>query len=252
MYSTTYYEYKFTRVFEKKQAKVLAEAMVEAYDELVKTKDFNELKSIVKELATTQQRTEQRMDGLVKAQERTEQRIDALTKAQGQTEQSIKELAIAQQRTEKSMEELTKTVQQLAREHDDTRKQVGGLAMTVGYTLENKAYKALPHLLERDFNLILQTPLKRTYLTDNKGYELEVNITGQAEQQGKMVTIIGESKTQLSKSKIDSFIRKRLKRFEGVIPEIFPLLVTHMTTSSDVEVYAKEKGIAVYYSYDFE
>ncbi len=226
--------------------------MVEAYDDLVKTKDFNELKSIVKELATTQQRTEQRMDDLVKTQQGTEQRMDDLVKAQQCTEQRMEELAIAQQRTEENMGELTKTVQQLVKEHSDTRKQMGGLATTIGYTLENKAYKALPYLLERDFNLTLQSPLKRTYLTDNKGHELEVNITGQAKKEGKTMTIIGESKSQLSKSKIDGFIRKRLQRFEGAIPEIFPLLVTHMTTRSDVEEYAKKQGIAIYYSYDFE
>jgi hypothetical protein len=114
------------------------------------------------------------------------------------------------------------------------------------------SYKALPHLLERYFGLIVQDKLKRTYLKDNQGNELEVNITGQAKKDGKQVTIIGESKSQLSKKKIDSFIRKRLQRFEGVMPEDFPVLVTYMTSASDVEEYAKTQGIAVYYSYDFE
>jgi hypothetical protein len=142
-------------------------------------------------------------------------------------------------------------VDKLAEEQKETRKQVGGLATTIGYTLEDKAYKALPHLLKRDFGLIVQGQLKRAYITDNKGYELEVNITGQALQNGKTVTIIGESKNQLSKPKIDSFIRKRLQRFEGVVSDCFSVLVTYMMSSSDVEEYANTQGIAVYYSYDF-
>jgi hypothetical protein len=42
-----------------------------------------------------------------------------------------------------------------------------------------------------------------------------------------------------------------LERFEGVIPTCFPVIITHMISGSDVEEYAKSKGIAVYYSYDF-
>ncbi|OAD20777.1 hypothetical protein THIOM_003498, partial [Candidatus Thiomargarita nelsonii] len=178
---------------------------------MVKTSYFNELKSIVKELATSQQRTERRVEELAVAQQRTEQRVEELAVAQ-------KELATAQQRTETKL-------QQLIDEHKDTRKQVGGLATTVGYRLEDLAYKGLPPLLKRDFGLIVQGQLKRTYLTDNQGKELEVNITGQALIDGKTVTIIGESKSQLSKNHIDSFIRKRLQRFEGVVQKVFPVLV---------------------------
>jgi hypothetical protein len=230
MFTTTYFEYRLATAFDKKPAKLLAEVVVEAYSELVKTSDFNELKSIVKELTVAQKE-------LAAAQQRTEQRVEELTVAQ-------KELASAQQRTEVSL-------QQLINEHQKTRKQVGGLATTVGYRLEDLAYKGLPPLLERDFGLIVQGQLKRTYLTDNQGNELEVNITGQGLLDGKTVTIIGESKSQLSKNHIDSFIRKRLQRFEGVVQEVFPVLVTYMASSSDVQEYAKTQGIAVYYSYDF-
>jgi hypothetical protein len=36
-----------------------------------------------------------------------------------------------------------------------------------------------------------------------------------------------------------------LQRIYGTV---FPIIVTHMTTSPDVERYAREKGVAVYYS----
>ena len=272
MFTTTYFEYRLATAFDKKQAKLLAEVVVEAYSELVKTSDFNELKSIVKELtvaqkelAAAQQRTEQRVGELTTAQQRTEQRVEELTTAQQRTEQRVGELTTAQQRTEQRMEELavaqkelttaqqhTETkLQQLIDEHKDTRKQLGGLATTVGYRLEDLAYKGLPPLLERDFGLIVQGKLKRTYITDNQSQELEVNITGQGIIDGKTVTIIGESKSQLSKNHVDSFIRKRLQRFEGVVQGVFPVLVTYMVSSSDVQEYAKKQGVAVYYSYDF-
>ena len=58
-------------VFSEEQAEVLAEVIFNAYNDLVRLDDFNELKEIVRELAKAQQRTEQRMDSLVETQQRT-------------------------------------------------------------------------------------------------------------------------------------------------------------------------------------
>ncbi|MCP4400289.1 MAG: hypothetical protein GY801_23650, partial [bacterium] len=49
---------KFETVFEDRQAALLAETITEAYTDLVKTSDFNELKEIVRRLAQAQERTE--------------------------------------------------------------------------------------------------------------------------------------------------------------------------------------------------
>jgi hypothetical protein len=46
-------------------------------------------------------------------------------------------------------------------------------------------------------------------------------------------------------------VRKKLKKLKGLFEEVFPVLVTHMTSSHDVEEYALRKGIKVYYSYEF-
>lgn len=214
---------KFESVFKKNQAGVLAEVITDAYSELVKTSDFNELKGIVKELAEAQNRTEARVGELAEAQ---------------------KELAQAQKRTENELRGLIV-------EHKQTRKQLGGLSTTVGYGLEDKAFKALPELLKRDFELVVRGRLKRQYVKDNKGKEIELNVIGEATKNGKKVVIVGESKSQLSKNDVNQFIRKKLKRLEGVFEEMFPVLVTYMTSGPDVERYVKEKGIALYYSYDF-
>jgi len=178
------------------------------------------------------------MEAIVNAQKE-------ITTIQQRTELQVEELAMTQQRTDIQF-------QQLIVEHDfDTRKQLGEFAMTIGYRLEDLAYKTLPLLLERDFDITVQGRLKRAYFIDNQGEELEIKITGQALKEGKEVTIIGEGQAQLSKSHINTFIHKHLKRFDGVFQEVFPVLVTYMTNSADVETYAKTQGIAVYYSYDF-
>jgi hypothetical protein len=105
--------------------------------------------------------------------------------------------------------------------------------------------------LAKDYGLVVQQKLDRGYLTDKMGNALEVNIFGRAIKDDQEVMIIGESKSQLSKKEVDRFVRRKLDRFTGVFPNIFPLLVTHMTTEPDVATYAKDKGIAVYSSSSF-
>lgn len=228
-------------------ARKIAETMGVMYEELKNTvtkTEFNELKEVVKELAEAQKRTEQRVEELVEAQKRTELRVEELAEAQKRTELRVEELAEAQKRTE---EELRK----LAHELGETNKQVGGLSITVGYTLENEAYKALPRLLEENAGITVKGRLKRQYIIDNKDQYIEVNIVGEASKNDKKVMIIGEGKSQLSKKGVDEFIRKKLNRLTGMFEEIYPILVTHMTSDPHVEEYAKGKGIALYYSYDF-
>ena len=58
---------KLNTVFGKRQAAVLTEVIIDAYSDLVKTGDFNELKAIVKELAEAQKKTEVKMEELAGA-----------------------------------------------------------------------------------------------------------------------------------------------------------------------------------------
>ena len=235
---------KLEEAFNPRQADVLAEVITEAYSELVKTSDFNELKGIVKELAEAQKELAEAQKESQKEIGRLDRTMQELAEAQKKTEIKVEELAEAQKRTENELRDLIG-------EHKKTREQLGGLSVTVGYRLEDEAFKALPGLLKRDFGLIIQGKLKRKLIVDDRGKEIEVNIIGEGRKNGKKVTIIGESKSQLSKKGVNEFIRKKVRRLEGRFKEIFPVLVTYMITESDVEEYAKNKGIALYYSYDF-
>ena len=228
---------KLEKVFNKNQADILTEVITDAYSDLVKTSDFNELKGIVKELAEAQKETQKEIGRLDKT-------VQQLAEAQKRTEIKVEELAEAQKKTEEELHDLVK-------EHKKTRTQLGGLSSAVGYRLEDEAFKALPKLLKRDYELIVQGKLKRKYITDNKGKKIEINIIGEGIKNSKKVTIIGESKSQLSKNDVNEFIKKKLKRLDGIYKEIFPVLVTYMISEHDAEEYARKKGIALYYSYDF-
>ena len=163
-------------------------------------------------------------------------------------------LKILTQRVDQLTEDVRKLTGEMKKMKDDlkeVKKQVGGLSITVGYTLENEAYRYLPKLLRRDYGLELLEPLVRTFVRDQKNRPIEVNIFGKGRRNGNEVVILGEAKSQLSKRDIDRFLRRKVKPLEAVFPERFLVLVTHMISSPEEEEYARDKDIALYYSYQF-
>ncbi|MFN3599473.1 MAG: chordopoxvirus fusion protein, partial [Aquificaceae bacterium] len=133
-----------------------------------------------------------------------------------------------------------------------TREQLGGLSHTVGYVLEDRAYKSLPKLLKEDFGVEVEGGLKRDYMEVGRNRYEEINIIGKGKKDGREVLILGEAKTQLKKSDIDSFMEKinRLKAHLGYGEKIL-VFVTYQA-SPPVREYAKQKGVAVYFSYQFD
>ncbi|MEI8182041.1 MAG: hypothetical protein WCG29_04980, partial [Desulfomonile sp.] len=135
-------------------AEKIADAVGLIYEELrysVTKTEFNELKDVVSDLAEAQKRTEIRLEELAEAQKRTEIRVEQLAQAQARTEIRLEELAEAQLRTEQRLEQLAiglsrleKKVEDLVGEMRVFKKELGGLAHTVGYRLEDEAMKSLP------------------------------------------------------------------------------------------------------------
>jgi hypothetical protein len=257
----------FQPAFTPPQATLLARVITEAYTDLVKTSDFNELKAIVAELAAAQQRTEQRMGELAAAQQRTEQRMDELATAQQRTEQRMGELAAAQQRTEQRMGELAaaqqrteQAVQTLARGLKDTRAEVGGLSRSFSYALENEAYRTLPAFLASRYGIQLTDRFVRTELDGE-----EINFFGHATQNGENVIIVGEVKLRLDdRRKVETEagvvlrsaalveLERKLavvRRHHPGIP-LVPLLVTHYARPTILQE-ATEQGVTVVQSFEW-
>lgn len=253
---------KFKPVFEIQQAAVLAEAITEAYTDLVNTSDFNELKAIVKDLAEAQKRTEHHVEELTLAQERTELHIEELAGAQ-------KELAEAQKRTESRVEELAEaqkdlaeaqkgtevSVKKLAQGLDETRREVGGLSRSMGYALENEAYRALPQFLKTQYGIELTERLVRKEI----GGE-EINFFAKAKQDDTIVLIVGESKLRLderrysrqAKQKIFDTLERKIAAVRTTYPKdrIIPLLVTHYARPAFVQK-AQEQGVILVQSFEW-
>ena len=180
-------------------------------------------------------RVENAVAELTAAQKKAEERLTRL-------ESAVKELVDAQKRTE---EEVRKLAESQGRIWD----QLGGLAHTVGYRLEDEAMKALPTILKRDCNIEVIGSLKRSYIEVEKDKYIEVNIWGKAKKDGEEFLVIGEAKSQLRKSAVDAFLEKT-ERLAKVLPlQQIKVLITYQA-HPDTEKYARDKGILVYYSYE--
>ncbi len=244
----------------------LREAMLLLVEEMEKQREqlaqqvtrveFNELKKVVAdlvvsvdELAEAQRRTEERVAQLAEAQKHTEERVAQLAEAQKRTEDrldrlevAVSELAEAQKRTE---EELRK----LAAEHRVTRERLEGISNTVGYTLEDRAYKSLPAILAQK-GIRVEGRLIRRYVQVGKK-ERQVNIYGYGYRNGQRVLILGEAKVRPSRREVDRFLRlvRQLEEREG-IPAV-TLFVAYDFLPS-VEDYVQKQGILPVWSYELE
>ena len=251
---------KLETVFERPQAAVLGEVITDAYSDLVKTSDFNELKAIVRDLALAQQRTERRMEELAEAQQRTEQRMEELAEAQQRTEQRVEELAEAQRELAEAQKNTQLEIQTLSRRLGDLGATVGGLGNTLGYALENEAYRMLPNLLKEKYGLEI---IERFIRTDVGGQE--INILGRARQNGRELLIVGETKSRLDRPRrkkqrkgkgwskdIWEQLAEKVTAVQAAHPdvEIVPLIVTHYARPAVVEQAAKD-GIIIVQSFEW-
>ena len=211
-------------VFEEEQAQVLAAVIYDSYNDLVRREDFSDLKAIVREIAETQQRTDQHLVDLAAAQQRTEQRVEELGEAQQRTEQRVEELGEAQQRTEQRVEELTtaqlrteSAVQQLARE-------VGGLSNRIGGDLEDVAAIVVEDVLERELGWQVDE-LSRVWQTRD-GVDEEIDIFGNAHDPSRPDTslwIVGEVKFNLTLRDVERFSKVLERAAAHLDGEIVPV-----------------------------
>ncbi|MEE4359666.1 MAG: hypothetical protein V2I97_24555, partial [Desulfococcaceae bacterium] len=191
--SKTYLSISFLKKLDRAEP-YMRELMISLVDEvqskiIVNEGDFNDLKDAVKELTHAQKRTEIRMEELAEAQKRTEIRMEELAEAQKRTEIRMEELTEAQKRTEIRMEELAEAQKELAEAQRNTeltvsslsltvkdiKKQLGGLAMAVGYEIEDRI---IPHMYDfgkREFDTDVKLVERRNLVYPDGKYD-EINI----------------------------------------------------------------------------
>lgn len=262
--------HRLESVFTPLQVEVLTDWAEEYQRNLVKTGDFNELKDIVRDLAEgqwqlieAQQRTESKVEQLAEAQQRTESKVERLIEAQQRTEAKVEQLAEAQQRTEVAVAEMSVAVKQLAEMQaemrkdinrvstglEDFRRQEGSNAQTLGYMLENEAYRNLPAWLARQHGIEVTGRMIRQVVAGN-----EIDLLVEARQAEEEILLVGETKSRLNPSDVGLLAAK----VEGVLEQYFdlrgrrivPLLVSNFASEKTL-ARAKQEGILVVQTFEW-
>jgi len=173
--------------------------------------DFDELKSVVRQLAEAQNRTEHRLEELAVAQ---------------------RELAVAQKQTEIAVTELVVGQKGL-------RAEIGGLSMDVGYGIEDKMIPHLKQFALHEFGIEVTLVDRRNVFYPNGKHD-EVNLYVEGKKDGHTQYLIGECKAQPGKKDFDKFSQE-LKRLQRVLKgEITPFMVGYHF-APEVESYAVEQ-----------
>ena len=246
---------KLEKVFDEDQATVLSDVISDAYSDLVKTSDFNELKEIVRDIGV-------KVGELAKAQRSTEAKVGELADAQRSTEAKVGELADAQKegqkeisRLDRTMQEIAYEVQILAKGLNDTRGELGGLSRSMSYAFENEAYRLLPDILRKKYGIIVHEKIIRAEIGGK-----EINIFGKAEKDGREVIVVGETKLRLDerrdkKTKEPEILDELEDKVKAVLEEygkveIVRVLITHYATKGFLKK-AEENGIIVMQSFEW-
>ena len=198
--------------------------------------DFTELKYIVKEIANEQREIAKEQRELAEAQKEAQKEIRILALTMKDTRMELKDTKI-----------------ELKGELKDTRRDLGGVTSTLGFMLENEAYRVLPGILKDRYGIeIKERFLRRSIRSLGIKEEGEVNIfsRGVYKDKGTEVVIIGEAKSQLGRNDIDDLLELSAK-LKGINKgEEFLLVITHYAKETVIE-YAREKGVEVIQSFEW-
>jgi hypothetical protein len=157
------------------------------------------LEEALSRLAEAQVRADERFARLEEAQTRTEEQMRQLTAAQARTEARMEELAAAQARMAAAQERTELAVQSLAQ-------QVGRLADTIGFTLEELAREVTPAYLAQHYN-IHTLQLDRSFIVVD-GQELEFDLYGHGQRNGERVTVMGGVRSRIYGRDVEEAVRR--------------------------------------------
>lgn len=132
----------------------------------------------------------------------------------------------------------------------ELNRKLGGIDQTMGYMLENEAYRNLPGYLERKFGIKVHTRIIRKEVNGK-----EINLLAEGERNGQRVLIVGEAKSRLAIGperakdifeELEDKIRAVLEEYREYTEEnVVPVIVTHFASKGFLEEAGKQGYIVV-------
>ena len=196
---------RLLEVFPERQADVLAHVVVESHDDLATQADLHKLTGVVSNLANVVTDLAESQKELAEAQKRTEDRVEELAEAQKRTEGRVEELAEAQKRTEHRVEELADAQKGTELAVADLAKQVGGLANSLGGSLEDFACDLVPEILEKHWRLEVTSAEPEELDVGRGPHELDLVVRGMID--GRPVMIVCEVKSAVTVKEVERFMK---------------------------------------------
>ena len=164
------------------------------------------------ELADAQKRTDGHLAELADAQKRTDGHLVELADAQKRTDGHLAELAASQKRTELRVEELAESQGELADAQKrtefalaDLAKQVGGLANSLGGSLEDFACDLVPEILEKHWRLEVTSAEPEEIDAGRGHHEIDLVVRGTID--GRHVMVVCEVKSAVTSKEVTRFVR---------------------------------------------
>jgi hypothetical protein len=202
---------RFLVGFNEQQSELLAEFVVETYDDLVTRRDFAELREVVadlaaseKRLAIAQERTEARVEELAVAQKETQAELQKLAASHDKLAASHDRLAASHEQTQSDVHELTRISKEVLWSIGDLRKQVGGLSNSVGQGLEAYAMERIPRILEQRFGFVTESAAPENIGGDGEEYPFDIVYRGTCD--GHRVVVLCEVKTNITITEVEDFV----------------------------------------------
>jgi DNA repair exonuclease SbcCD ATPase subunit len=194
----------------QKRTELRVEELAESQGELADAQKRTEAHLV--ELADAQKRTDGHLAELADAQKRTDGHLVELADAQKRTDGHLAELAASQKRTELRVEELAESQGELADAQKrtefalaDLAKQVGGLANSLGGSLEDFACDLVPEILEKHWRLEVTSAEPEEIDAGRGHHEIDLVVRGTID--GRHVMVVCEVKSAVTSKEVTRFVR---------------------------------------------
>ncbi|MGH6820949.1 MAG: hypothetical protein ACREDU_08840, partial [Methylocella sp.] len=185
--------------FTPPQIEALTDLLEAHMRSVVKASDFNELKEIVRDLGEAQKRTEVKVETLAETMREMAKTQTEMQLSMAGMQHSMAEMLRSQTGMQHSMAEMLRSqtgmqhsIAELSRGLDDVRSIAGSNSQTLGYMLENEAYRNIPAWLKDRHGIEVTGRMIRQQIGDE-----EINLLVEARQGAEDILIVGEAKSRL-------------------------------------------------------